>query len=124
MREHAILSASGADRWMLCNSSARLEQELAGTTSIFAEEGTFMHSLAELHLSLHISSITKRDFNSKLKEMKVNKFYTDEIEKAVEAYIDMVIKRINESGKGSLVLLEERVDFHPGYQRALELVMY
>ncbi|MEY8414778.1 DUF2800 domain-containing protein [Tissierella praeacuta] len=111
MREHAILSASGADRWMLCNPSARLEEELAGTTSIFAEEGTFMHSLAELHLSLHISSITKRDFNSKLKEMKENKFYTDEIEKAVEMYVDMVIERINESGKGSLVLLEERVDF-------------
>lgn len=113
MREHAILSASGADRWMLCNPSARLEEELAGTTSIFAEEGTFMHSLAELHLGLHISSITKRDFNSKLKEMKKNKFYTDEIEKAVEAYVNMVIERINESGKGALVLLEERVDFSP-----------
>lgn len=112
MRQHAILSASGADRWMLCNPSARLE-ELAGTTSIFAEEGTFMHSLAELHLSLYISSIAKREFNSKLKEMKKNEFYTDEIEKAVEAYVDIVIERINESGKGSLVLLEERVDFSP-----------
>lgn len=113
MREHAILSASGADRWMLCNPSARLEEELAGTTSIFAEEGTFMHSLAELHLSLYISSITKRDFNSKIKEMKENKFYTEEIEKAVETYVSLVIERINEAGKGALVLLEERVDFSP-----------
>ena len=32
MSAHAILSASGAHRWMACTSSARLELELEGNS--------------------------------------------------------------------------------------------
>ena len=111
MRDHAILSASGAHRWLECTPSARLEEEMSEGTSIYAEEGTFMHELAELHLSLYLNRLSKVKFNKKLKEMKENEFYTEEIENAVQAYVDIVIERINEAGKDSLILLEEQVDF-------------
>ena len=39
-RDHALLSASGASRWMNCNPSARLEELFPETTSEYAEEGT------------------------------------------------------------------------------------
>ena len=113
MREHAILSASGAHRWLECTPSARLEEEISEMTSIYAEEGTFMHELAELHLSLYLERISKHQFNKKLKDMKKNEFYTDEIEEAIQTYRDIVIERINESGINSLILLEEQVDFSP-----------
>lgn len=113
MREHAILSASGAHRWLECTPSARLEEEIAEKTSIYAEEGTFMHELAELNLSLYLERISKPQFNKKLQEMKQNEFYTEEIEKAIQSYVDIVIERINEAGKDSLILLEEQVDFSP-----------
>jgi len=111
MRKHAILSASGAHRWLECTPSARLEEDIAEKTSVYAEEGTFMHELAELHLSLYLNRLSKLKFNKKLKEMKQNEFYTEEIENAVQAYVDIVVERINEASKDSLILLEEQVDF-------------
>lgn len=113
MRDHAILSASGAHRWLSCTPSARLEEEVFEGNSIYAEEGTFMHTLAELRLSLYLERITKLEFDKSLQEMKENEFYTEEIENAVKAYVDIVIERINEAGKDSLILLEEQVDFSP-----------
>lgn len=113
MRQHALLSASGAHRWLECTPSARLEEEMKDSTSIYAEEGTFMHELSELHLKLYLGKITKVAFNKKLKEMKKNEFYTEEIETAVQAYVNIVIERINEAGSDSLILLEEQVDFSP-----------
>lgn len=113
MRDHAILSASGAHRWLECTPSARLEEEIGERTSIYAEEGTFMHELAELNLSLYLERITKSQFNKKLQEMKQNEFYTEEIDITVQAYVNIVIERINEAGKDSLILLEEQVDFSP-----------
>ncbi len=46
-RAHALLSASGAHRWINCTPSARLEDALPDTTSEAAEEGTAAHELAE-----------------------------------------------------------------------------
>lgn len=116
MGEHALLSASGAHRWLKCSPSVRLEEEVEDSTSIYAKEGTFMHELAELHLKLFLDDITKAEFNKRLKEMKQNDFYTDEIEKAVEIYVDAVIEKINEARAISpdpLILIEERLDYSP-----------
>lgn len=48
MAKHALLSASGAHRWLLCTPSAQLEQKFPASTSAYAEEGTVAHALAEL----------------------------------------------------------------------------
>lgn len=116
MGEHALLSASSAHRWLKCSPSVRLEEEVEDNTSIYAKEGTFMHGLAELHLKLFLDDITKSEFNKRLKEMKQNDFYTDEIEKAVEIYVDAVIEKINEARANTsdpLILIEERLDYSP-----------
>ena len=48
-RAHALLSASGANRWMACTPSARLEEQYGErSTSEYAEEGTLAHTLAEV----------------------------------------------------------------------------
>jgi len=49
-RTHAVLSASGAHRWLLCTPSARLEEQFPDTTSDAAKEGTLAHELAEMKL--------------------------------------------------------------------------
>ena len=75
-----------------------------------------MHELGELHLKLFLDDITKSEFNKRLKEMKQNDFYTDEIEKAVEIYVDAVIEKINEARANTsdpLILIEERLDYSP-----------
>lgn len=113
MKKHALLGASSSSRWKECTPSARLEEEMEDKTSIYAQEGTFMHELSELYLNSYLNKITKVEFNKKLKEMKKNDFYTEEIEKAVETYVDIVIEKINGAGKDGLTLVEERVDFSP-----------
>ena len=45
--KHAVLSASGAHRWLHCNPSARLELEFADRETEAAAEGTAAHALAE-----------------------------------------------------------------------------
>ena len=47
---HAKLSASGSAKWSLCPGSVFAEKDYPETTSVFAEEGTAAHELAELLL--------------------------------------------------------------------------
>ena len=47
MSEHAILSASGAKRWLACTPSARFEEQFEDKGSDFAAEGTVAHALAD-----------------------------------------------------------------------------
>ena len=52
---HAILSASSSSRWLACPPSARINAELSETTSIYAEEGTKAHALAEKTLKGYLA---------------------------------------------------------------------
>lgn len=47
---HAKLSASGSAKWSLCPGSVFAEKDYPNTTSVFAEEGTAAHELAEMLL--------------------------------------------------------------------------
>ena len=46
-RKHAVLSASSAHRWLACPPSAMLEKELPDETTVYAEEGSVAHEVAE-----------------------------------------------------------------------------
>ena len=116
MRAHALLSASGSTRWIACPPSARLEDKIPDTTSIFAEEGTFAHSLGELFLQLELGIIQKRSFNSKLKKLKESEFYSTEMEDYIAGYVALGLEKINEARaktKDAVALLEQRLDFSP-----------
>jgi hypothetical protein len=49
MGKHALLSASSSKRWLSCTPSARLEEQFKDEPggSVYAEEGTAAHALAE-----------------------------------------------------------------------------
>ena len=71
-RDHALLSASGAHRWMLCTPSAKLEEQFPDTRSDHAGEGTLAHELAELKVRNYFNpgDISKRKLNAQIKKMK------------------------------------------------------
>jgi conserved phage-associated protein len=48
--QHALLSASGAHRWLNCPPSAVLESRKQDASSAAAEQGTVAHALAEWKL--------------------------------------------------------------------------
>lgn len=113
-RKHAVLSASGAYRWLACPPSARLEEQFEETTSTYAEEGTLAHALAELKLRLCLKQITTKEFAKKLRELEKNEHYSASMLDYIESYASIVMEKVNEAKARSadaVVLLEQKLDF-------------
>lgn len=102
--KHAILSPSGAHRWMVCTPSARLEQQFADTGSDYAAEGTLAHAVAELKLrEAFVEPMGPKAFAAALNKLKRTKLYDNgeprkpadywpEILKNTDDYLDYVTK--------------------------------
>ncbi len=100
---HAILSASSSSRWLACPPSARINAELPETTSVYAEEGTQAHALAEKTLKGYLAG-GPAEVQSDNEEMK----------EAVQRYVDVCIEKINAAKAASpdaVVHVEFRLDF-------------
>lgn len=112
---HALLSASGAKRWLACTPSARLEAELPESTSVFAEEGSLAHELAEAYLRKALGKIKASEFNKLLKPIYAHKLYSKDMDDYVGIYVDEVIRRLNEAraecSEDAEVFVEQRLDF-------------
>lgn len=89
-RAHALLSASGASRWLNCTPSAKLEDERGEKkTSPYAAEGTLAHELSELYIRHDLlGTINDEDFNAKFEEIMSNEFFSDEMLDMVPVYVD------------------------------------
>lgn len=111
---HAILSASGASRWMACTPSARLEQQFENKTSQYAEEGTLAHELGELKLRKELEGLSTRSFNSKVKKIQENELYTADMPDYVDIYVETCLERVSEAKAktpDALFKIEQRLDF-------------
>lgn len=53
-RDHAILSPSSAKRWINCTPSALLAEAADSKSSVYAEEGTLAHEIAEYALTKYL----------------------------------------------------------------------
>ena len=107
MTEHALLSASGSERWLNCPPSARLEQKFPQETSSFAEEGTFAHALSEQQLAAYIKT-PKKPLPAELM-----RYDNQDLRDAVSIYVEQAKDRIDEARSRSpdaLILLERRLD--------------
>ncbi|MFR8480710.1 MAG: DUF2800 domain-containing protein [Varibaculum timonense] len=103
--DHALLSASGAHRWLNCTPSARLESDEPESTSAAAEQGTAAHALAEHKLRRALKQRSKRP---------VSAWIDDEMETLTDDYVSFVQEHISiaqESCADPQVLIEQRLDF-------------
>lgn len=86
-RAHAILSASGASRWMNCTPSARLEADYGVRRgSEYAEEGTLAHELAELMLTSWLQG--REPSASQIAAIENNKLYSPDMPDYVARYVE------------------------------------
>ena len=111
--EHALLSASGSKRWLMCPPSARLEEKFEETSSIYADEGTFGHSLAEFKLRCYIEVKPKSAREAEYQQLSLHKYYSKELEDAVDFYIDVVKEQLaaaQAKDPGAILLLEQKLD--------------
>lgn len=112
-RQHALLSASGAHRWLLCPPSAKLEEQFPDTTSESAREGTLAHELAELKLRHYFKTkeFGKRKYNAEVKKLKTEELWKDEMDGYTEIYKDYIKTLALSFPCEPYVAIEKRVDF-------------
>lgn len=104
---HAILSASGAYRWLACTPSARLEQQFKDEQSPYAAEGTRAHAAAE-----HI--LAREIWPEKTFPQDAPTFDDKEMENAVRRYVDICMEKVHEARartQDADIQVEARVDF-------------
>ena len=110
-KAHAIVTASGFERWSHCTAAPRYEEQFPdGETSVYAAEGTLAHAVCELYGKKKFHGMTTRKFNSELKKLKENELWQDEMTKTAEVYVDYLAEKANEFENNPIVLFETRVD--------------
>ncbi len=105
MSEHAILSASGAHRWMACTPSARLELEFIDNSGAAADEGTAAHALAEHKLRKALKMHSKKP---------VSKYDCDEMDAHTDDYVAFVMEQLAQAKQtcaDPMILIEQKLDF-------------
>ena len=114
MAKNALLSASGAHRWIACPPSAKLEQQFPSFTSEYAEEGTLAHSLCEITAQYFLGEISENDFENQKNELAKNKMYSAEMQECAAAYAKLVADKAKAAFalcSDTLISLETRIDF-------------
>lgn len=105
MALHALLSASASHKWLHCPPSARLEESIENTSSIFAAEGTAAHELSEYKLRKFLGIKTERP---------VSEFDSEELDMYTDVYVNYATELIDEvktSCKDPVILIEKRLDY-------------
>lgn len=113
MSTHAILSPSGAERWLNCTPSARLEQQFPDRAGEAAKEGTLAHAIGELLIRVKLKTIKKYEYEEVLAGHKKNTLYNDDMLAHAEEYASFVLERFLEAqtkNKHALIFLEQKLN--------------
>lgn len=112
-REHALLSASSAHKWLWCTPSARLEDELPDSTSDAAKEGTLAHSICELKLAKLFTdqNMTTRTYNGRMEKLKKDTLYQMEMERYTDEYVDYIKELAFSMPSPPFVAIEKKLDY-------------
>lgn len=114
-RAHALLSASGAHRWLNCTPSAKLEEQFGERkSSPYAAEGTLAHELSELYIRYDIlQCISPTDFEAKLEELMANELFNDEMLDTIPMYTGYCAEQYQEActhNESAIMEIEQRLD--------------
>ena len=112
---HAKLSSSASKRWLGCPGSVKLSEHYPNGSSIYADEGTIAHGMAE-------EMISKDDKLVQKYEVEADKFYGEhpelngtflEMKMILQPYVDYVFEEYAEQvheDEAAQLMTEERVD--------------
>jgi hypothetical protein len=110
IKKHAKLSASGSSKWINCPGSIEAESKVPNKSSVYAEEGTLAHELADICLKAGVdtSAFISKEIHAESDNKVLSTIVDKEMAKFVQEYIDYV--RSFET-KNSQLYTEDRVDF-------------
>lgn len=110
--KHALLSASSASRWLKCTAAPRYEEQFPENTTDYAEEGRLAHAICELKVIKQFTmQLTPRTFTTRLKKLKDNPLYQDEMDKTSDLYVEHLTEKAMQYDTKPNVAVEVRVDF-------------
>lgn len=115
-RDHAILSPSSAKRWINCTPSALLAEAAGSKSSVYAEEGTLAHEMAEHALTRYLEGVYDPIIDGALTikdEHFRNPLFSIDMANYIREYCDFVIGEDYEMQKQdglSEMFLERKVD--------------
>lgn len=99
-RAHALLSASSAHRWLECPPSAVANEAYPNQDTVFTNEGTLAHEVAEF--------MARNGYYSR---KDATEDVTVEMVECAKGYADYIEEQ--KKSNDAIVLLEQRVDFSP-----------
>lgn len=105
-QKHAVLSPSGAHRWLACPGSVEMERGKPNTDSVYSKEGTAAHELAALCLMTELSCAA---YIGRVMENGIA--VTDEMAVDVQKYVDYVNDLV--AGTKGTLLVEQRLALTP-----------
>lgn len=115
-RDHAILSPSSAKRWIHCTPSALLAEAAGSKSSVYAEEGTLAHEIAEHALTQYLNGTYDPIIDEALPikdEHLKNPLFSIDMANYIRDYCDYVIGEGYEMQKqdgACQMFLERKVD--------------
>lgn len=115
-RDHAILSPSSAKRWINCTPSALLAEAAGSKSSVYAEEGTLAHEIAEYALTQYLEGIYDPIIDDAIPlkdEHLKNPLFSIDMADYIRDYCEYVISEVYEMDRADgmcKMYLERRVD--------------
>lgn len=110
---HALISISGASRWLACPPSVRLAEDFPESESAAAKEGTLAHAIAEHMLKAALGWITVDEFHAAFDEFAASPHYTPDMPNKLELYTNYVLgqygKALDED-PNAIIVLEAKLD--------------
>lgn len=103
-RDHALLSASSAHRWLACPPSAVANEAYPDQDTEFTREGTLAHEVAELVARVKVLGEPPAEGDKP-------EGVTQEMIECAEGYADYIQEQLKSDD--AVVLLEQRVDYSP-----------
>ena len=100
--DHALLSPSGASRWMACTPSARFEQQFPDSSGAAAREGTLAHEIGELKVRYYADWIQNKVYGAEFDRIvaedgKGEKFYDNAMGGYTMDYATFVMEKFAEA---------------------------
>ena len=102
--------ASSSARWIGCPGSVRISEQCPSedSGSVYADEGTLAHEIAEIKLRIAIDKTVKA---SQLTKLSKDPLWTGEMDEATDFYRDVVLEHLAAEGDDAELMIEQRVDF-------------
>lgn len=109
--KHALLSASASGIWGMCTAMPRFTEDMPDTPSVYAEEGSLAHAIAELKTLKKFTPMSSRTYTTRLNKLKKNPVYDPEMDKTTDLYLEHLTEQAMLYDSIPTVAAEVRVDF-------------